>query len=327
MRPVTKFLVILLALMLIALPAMAKGGYRPEDTRHRHELSDWTDVEDCRADCENGGMQLRVCKDPCCDYCETRKVEPLGHDWDEGRVTKEPTCRAAGEKLFVCSRCPATRTEEIPVSPDSHDPACLEEREAVAATCVKEGAAAGTYCSGCGKYITGGETTPVNPDNHEKPVLDVAVEPTCEKEGLADGIHCEACGKVVRAQETVKALGHDYDKGAVTKEPACTEKGEKTFTCQRDKTHVKTEEIAAKGHVFGKWKTLRQPDEEKEGLQERVCKVCGAKESRALAKLNPGETVVPKTEDANRYYLPCGLMSAALAGLLLDLLLKRRLAA
>ena len=104
-------------------------------------------------------------------------------------------------------------------------------------------------------------------------------------------------------------------------------KGEKTFTCRRDKAHVKTEEIAAKGHSFGKWKTLRQPDEEQEGLQERVCKVCGAKESRALAKRNPGETVVPKTADTNRYGLPYGLMSAALAGLLLDLLLKRRLAA
>ena len=325
MKPVTKFLLTILALTLIALPAVAKGAYRPDDFCHRHEMSKWADVEKCRADCENGGMQMRVCKDPCCDYCETRKVDALGHDWDEGSVTAEATCRASGEKLFVCSRCTATRKEEIPANPDSHDPACLEEREAVAAACVTEGITAGTYCNGCGKYITGGEKTPVNPDNHAKPVLDAAAEPTCEQDGLTDGIHCEACGKIIKAQEKAKALGHDYDKGAVTKEATCTEKGEKTFTCQRDKTHVKTEEIAAKGHAFGKWKTLRQPTEQREGLQERTCKVCGAKESRALTKLNPGETVVPKTEDSNRYGLPGALMGAAALGLLLNALLKRRL--
>ena len=36
------------------------------------------------------------------------------HVWDEGKVTKEPTCTEKGEKLYTCTVCGETKTEEIP---------------------------------------------------------------------------------------------------------------------------------------------------------------------------------------------------------------------
>ena len=39
------------------------------------------------------------------------------HDWDEGKVTKEPTTTATGIKTFTCTACKATRTEVIPKKP------------------------------------------------------------------------------------------------------------------------------------------------------------------------------------------------------------------
>ena len=38
------------------------------------------------------------------------------HKWDEGKVTKEATCTEAGEKIYTCTRCGETKTEEIPAT-------------------------------------------------------------------------------------------------------------------------------------------------------------------------------------------------------------------
>ena len=40
--------------------------------------------------------------------------EPLGHDWDEGRITKQPTETEKGVKTFTCKRCGETKTKSVP---------------------------------------------------------------------------------------------------------------------------------------------------------------------------------------------------------------------
>ena len=50
--------------------------------------------------------------------------------------------------------------------------------------------------------------------------------------------------------ETIKATGHAYDEGTVTKEATCTEKGVKTHTCKKNCGETKTSEIPAKGHSY-----------------------------------------------------------------------------
>ncbi len=47
-----------------------------------------------------------------CSKCHEKKDE-ADHKWDNGKVTKEPTEEADGEKLFTCSDCKATKTEKI----------------------------------------------------------------------------------------------------------------------------------------------------------------------------------------------------------------------
>ncbi len=46
---------------------------------------------------------------------ETTEVPALGHDWDEGKATKEPTATEEGEKTYTCKICSNTRTESIPI--------------------------------------------------------------------------------------------------------------------------------------------------------------------------------------------------------------------
>ncbi|MGN1307917.1 MAG: 5'-nucleotidase C-terminal domain-containing protein, partial [Faecousia sp.] len=38
------------------------------------------------------------------------------HTWDEGKVTKEPTCTEEGEIVYTCERCGETKTETLPAT-------------------------------------------------------------------------------------------------------------------------------------------------------------------------------------------------------------------
>ena len=40
-------------------------------------------------------------------------INKLGHNYDNGKITKEPTCTTNGEKLFTCKKCGNTKTESI----------------------------------------------------------------------------------------------------------------------------------------------------------------------------------------------------------------------
>ncbi|MDO4207688.1 MAG: hypothetical protein Q4D15_08885, partial [Lachnospiraceae bacterium] len=45
---------------------------------------------------------------------EDTVVKALGHTWDDGVITKEPTTYSVGEKTYTCTVCKETKTEDIP---------------------------------------------------------------------------------------------------------------------------------------------------------------------------------------------------------------------
>jgi len=65
------------------------------------------------ATCTQGGFVKYVC---ACGSSYNEAVYPaLGHDWDGGTVTKEPTATETGVRTYACTRCNETKTESIPV--------------------------------------------------------------------------------------------------------------------------------------------------------------------------------------------------------------------
>ncbi|MDD6211844.1 MAG: leucine-rich repeat domain-containing protein, partial [Clostridiales bacterium] len=92
-----------------------------------------------------------------------------------------------------------------------------------------------------------------------KEVADAAVEATCTEAGLTKGSHCSRCKTVLVKQKTVAALGHEWDKGTITKEPTLTETGMKTYTCTRcealrEKTVAKLTVKTGNSYTTGTWK-------------------------------------------------------------------------
>lgn len=57
----------------------------------------------------NDSEHWHTCTGADCDEV----IDKAAHTWDNGNITKEPTCTAKGEKTYTCTVCNATKTEEI----------------------------------------------------------------------------------------------------------------------------------------------------------------------------------------------------------------------
>jgi len=182
-------------------------------------------------------------------------------------------------------------------------------------TCTEEGKK--TFTCDCGDTYT-----EIIPAKGHTEVIDKAVPATCTTDGKTEGSHCYVCGKVIKAQTVIKATGHKYDDGKITKQPTCTETGVKTYTCSEcgatkaetikanghteviDKavpatctTDGKTEGshcsvcgevikaqtvIKATGHNFGSWSTTKAATCTESGTQTRKCASCGKTETKTI---------------------------------------------
>ena len=63
--------------------------------------------------CTAKGYTTHTCA--CGDSYVDTYVDALGHAWDNGKVTKEPTATETGVRTYTCTRCHETKTESIPV--------------------------------------------------------------------------------------------------------------------------------------------------------------------------------------------------------------------
>ena len=63
--------------------------------------------------CTEFGYTTYTCTKCGASYTDDR-VDPLGHDWDGGKVTTPPTATSSGVRTYTCKRCGETRTERIP---------------------------------------------------------------------------------------------------------------------------------------------------------------------------------------------------------------------
>lgn len=178
-------------------------------------------------------------------------IPKLNHSWDDGEVTKEPTCEDAGSKLFHCTRdgCEETKTEQI--SALGHK---LEGIPEVPPTKETPGVCHHYKCERCGKLF--GDSEGKQEITQEDTVIPIkthdltkvsAKAATCTEAGNIEYYECkdEDCGckklygdpygqHEISIDDTVRpALGHDPEEVA-SKAPTCTEAGnEKYYKCSR----------------------------------------------------------------------------------------------
>ena len=265
------------------------------------------------------GIKTYTCK--TCHKTRTETIQMLkGHHWDKGTVTKEPTCTEPGEMTYYCTDedCNESYTETIKATGHQHTK-LIKQKEA---TCEEEGYSGDTYCEDCKQVIKTGKA--INPIGHDwdngsvkkaatcesdgikeytcktcKKTKEETIAPTghtkteirnkkaatCKDEGYTGDTYCVTCGKKLAEGKAIPKTDHDW---TITEMPATCEKdGSKTFTCA-DCGETKTETIPATGHSFSSWNTVKAQSIYSETVQERICSVCGKKETRTIGdKLKP----------------------------------------
>ena len=227
--------------------------------------------------CEKGGSYDEVVYCTVCNKELSRntvKTEALGHKWNEGKITTQPTCTEEGVKTFQCMVCGKTKTEAVAALDHNWNEDFTVDKES---TCEETGLKS-IHCKRCDEKK---DETVIPAKGHVKGEVKIenATEATCEVGGTYDEvIYCTVCNKEL-SRNTVKteAKGHKWDNGKITTEPTCTEEGVKTFQCMVcGKT--KTEKVSALGHNWNEDFTVdKEVTCEETGLKSIHCKRCDEK--------------------------------------------------
>ena len=146
-----------------------------------------------------------------CDEVITSQetVNALGHSWDNGAVTTQPTCEKDGVKTYKCTRSGCTETKTEAVTKKGHtESAWIIDSDS---TCSKQGSRH-KECTVCHKVL---KTETIAKKAHTEVTIP-AVEATCIDTGLTAGSKCSVCGTVIKAQSTVAKKAHtDSDEDGV----------------------------------------------------------------------------------------------------------------
>lgn len=165
-------------------------------------VHNWTVSDRKDPDCGNAGYIEYTCM---VDHCGTTFCHTLPaageHTWNEGVVTKEPTCTADGVRTFTCTVCHNTRTEAIKALGHEYGEWVIDRD----ATCVEQGSKHRDCIRG---DDTQTEAIPVS-KTHTFGEWVITKEPTCTEKGEKQR-SCTVSGCVVTETQELPALGHQW---------------------------------------------------------------------------------------------------------------------
>ena len=189
-------------------------GHQHTEIRNKKEAT-------CKEEGYSGDTWCKDCGKKILSGQAIAKTED--HSWNQGEITKEPTCKEKGEKTFTCSICGNTKTEKVSTTDHQH----MEIRNQKNPTCKEAGYSGDTYCADCGVKIFSGQTI-AKTKNHNWDGGVITTEPTCTERGEKT-FTCTICGNT--NTKKVNATGHSYGAYKVVKEPTNKRKGLKSKTC------------------------------------------------------------------------------------------------
>lgn len=216
-----------------------------------------------KASCDHTGVKTYTCK--TCGDTRTETIAMLEHTWDEGQVTTKPSCTEKGIRTYTCKVCKATKTEDIEAT--GHDYKVKDHKDA---TCTEDGYTT-SVCKNCGDE----KKETIKATGHQHTEVRGAKKATCIEEGYTGDTYCTDCGNMIFTGKKIEKTDHTWDNGVVSKDPTCTEKGSKTYTCAVCR-ETKTEGIPATGHQNKEVRDKKAATCTKAGYTgDTYCKDCG----------------------------------------------------
>ena len=229
----------------------------------------------------------------------------------------EPEYGHIGKNTITITYAEKSTTIELTVNGECDHAFELTYEEEVPATCVTPGTKAYAVCPNCNqkliydeeadKYVAVDDKQLVIPATGMHKLDPVAKkDATCKEEGYEAHYKCTVCNKLfsdaageneIEAPVVIDKVAHTWNAGTVTKEPTCTAKGEKTYTCTVC-GETKTEDVDMLPHTLEKVDGVA-PTYKKAGCEEYYkCTVCNKLFSDANGKNEIEEPVViPSLKD------------------------------
>ncbi len=199
----------------------------------------------------------------------------------------EASCASAGNiEYWHCESCGlyfADESAEVEIGEeDIAIPATGHEyiEHLVSPTCTDYGYTE-YICKACG-YSYVDENSYKEPAGHSFGEWQIVTQASCENGGEMVR-YCSSCGFAERI--FTDKTEHDFREVIVA--PACTQRGYTYYVC-KECGYTYTDEnsyVAAAGHSFGEWVVTVQPTCVSEGVRERCCLECGARENEVLSEL------------------------------------------
>ena len=216
-----------------------------------------------KATCTKDGVTTYTCT--ACGATRTEPIAATGHNWDDGKITTEASCDHTGVKTYTCKVCKATKTEDIEAT--GHDYKVKDHKDA---TCTEDGYTT-SVCKNCGDE----KKETIKSTGHQHTEVRGTKKATCIEEGYTGDTYCTDCGNMIFTGKKIEKTDHTWDNGVVSKDPTCTEKGSKTYTCAVCR-ETKTEEIPATGHQNKEVRDKKAATCTKAGYTgDTYCKDCG----------------------------------------------------
>lgn len=193
----------------------------PEPTGHQHTKI----IDQKPATCEEKGYTGDVyCEDCRIIIQDGKEIAATGHDWDDGKITKEPTQTSTGIKTYTCKTCKKTKEEIIPMLKGHHwDQGTITKQP----TCTEQGEK--TYkCTDedCDETYT--ESIPAT--GHKNTKVINQKNATCESDGSRT-YTCDTCKET--KTEFIKATGHSYGAWITTQEATVFSPEQQKRTCSK----------------------------------------------------------------------------------------------
>jgi len=222
----------------------------------------WYDNEEC-----TGKILTKITIDNVSDmtlYAKWRVDPNHNHQWDKGRVTKEPSCKEEGEILYTCSVCKGTKVEAL-AKTDNHQ--WGEWTTITKPTCSTKGKEIRT-CKVCSK--TEERAIPTIPHTIVKEADKAA---TCTENGYEGREYCSVCNTTIKERTIIPATGHQWGAWHTTLAKTCTTDGKEVRECSKcSKTEERT--IPATGHDIKLVGAKDSTCTSKGYSGDEVCKTC-----------------------------------------------------
>ena len=189
-----------------------KGNDTDDDATCKHTNTSIQGAKPASCDSE-GYTGDTVCNDCTAVVTPGSAIPKTAHTYDNGKVTKNPTCAETGLTTFTCSGCGAIETSVIATV--DHDDQFHDAQD-------------GTHFHTC-KNCPLNENAQHNPKDAGKEYPATCTEPAYTE------LVCADCNGVYKLYaEGAVALGHDWSGWETTKESTCKSSGKKVQVCQRE---------------------------------------------------------------------------------------------